>query len=87
MSNQESAIIFPLNLAKRMNRLLVPREQDGALEFRNLAPMFVSQFESSPYWSIRTWPNYLQRGGVVKKRFQYCLDPNSRESVLYLRTI
>ena len=29
---------------------------------------------------------YLHRGGV-KKRFQYCLEPNSRETILYLRAI
>ena len=46
---------------------------------------FASQFESSPHWSIRTWLSYLQRGGGPKKRFQYCLDPHSAETILYLR--
>ena len=79
-------------VAKRMNRYLrhdttIPREEDGAIEFRNLAPMFVAQFESSPQWSRRTRLNSLRRGGGVKKRFEYCLDPNSRETVLYLGAI
>ena len=58
------------------------REEDGAIAFKNLAPMLVSQIESSPYWSIRTWLNHLQRGGGVKKSFQYCVcgdsEPNTR---------
>ena len=48
-------------------------EEDGAVEFKILAPMLVSQFESSPRWSIRAWLNHLQRGGGPKKRFQYLL--------------
>ena len=69
-----------------MTRLLrhgqtVPREEDGAVEFRILASMFQSKFMSSPYWSIRTWPNYLQRGGVAKKRYQHCVDPYSVDTI------
>ena len=30
------------------------REEDGAIAFKFLAQVFVSQFESSPYWSIQT---------------------------------
>ena len=75
-----------------MTRLLrhdrsVFREEDGAVEFKILAPMFVSQFESSSDRSIRTWFKYLQRGGGLKKRFQYCLDPYSAETLLYLRAL
>ena len=78
-------------LRRKMNRLLrhdrsVLREEDGAVEFKIMAPMFVSQFESSPHWSLRTWPRYLQRGGGPKKRFQYCLDPYSVDTFFYLRT-
>ena len=55
------------DVAKKMNRLfrhdlLMFREEDGQVEFKILAPMFVSQFESSPHWSIRTWLSYLQFG-------------------------
>ena len=52
-----------------------------------LAPMFASKFASSPHWSIRTWLSYLQGGGGPKKRFQYCFDPYSAETILYLRAI
>ena len=55
-------------VSKKMIRVLrhdpsVPREEDGAVEFRTLAPMFRSEFASSQCWSILTWLNYLQRGG------------------------
>ena len=78
--------------SKKMIRLLrhdrsVLREEDGAVDFKILAPIFASQFESSPHWSLRTWLSYLQRGGGPKKRFQYCLDPHSAETILYLRAI
>ena len=75
-----------------MKRLLrhdrsVIREEHGAVEFKILAPMFVSQFESSPLWSIRACVRYLQRGGGPKKRFQYCRDPYPADTILYLRAI
>ena len=64
-------------VAKKMNKLLphepLPRGEEGAVEFRILAPMFASRFESSPHWSIRLWLSYLQKGGDHKKRYQYCL--------------
>ena len=47
----------------------VLREEDGAVEFRILAPMFRSEFTSSQNWSIRTWLNHLQERGGSKKRF------------------
>ena len=65
-------------VSKKMIRLLrhnhtVPREKVWAVEFRTLASMLHSKFTSSPCWSIRTWLNYLQRGGGAKKRYQYCV--------------
>ena len=78
------------DVAKKMNRWLrhdrsVLREEDGAVEFKILAPMFVLRFESSPHWSVRRWQGYLQRGGEGrKKRFQYCLDPYSAETIFIL---
>ena len=78
-------------VSKKMIRLLrhdpsVLREEDGAVEFNILAPMFASTFASSPHWSIRTWLRYLQRGGP-KTRFQYCLDSYSAETIYYFRAI
>ena len=66
----------------------VSREEDGAVKFGILASMFHSKFTSSPYWSIRTWLNYLQKGaGAAKKRFQYCVESCSADAILYLRAI
>ena len=63
------------------------REEDGAVEFRILAQMFCSGFTSSSHSSIRTCLSFLQRGGGIKKRFQYCVDPTSPEALLYFRAI
>ena len=61
-----------IEVSKKMIILLrhdpsVLREEDGAGEFRILAPMFRSEFTSSQYWSIRTWLNDLQKGGGPMK--------------------
>ena len=65
----------------------VLQEEDGAVEFRILAPMFRSEFTSSQCWSIRNWLNYLKNGEGPMKIFQYCVDPYSAETILYLRAI
>ena len=65
----------------------VLREEDGAVQFKILAPMFASRFTSSPHLLIRTLLSCLQRGSGPKKRFQYCLDPYSAETIQYLRAI
>ena len=65
----------------------VPREEDGAVEFRILTQMFRSEFTSSQHWSVRAWLNYLQKGGGPKNIFQYCVDPYSVGAVLYFRAI
>ena len=79
-------------VSKKIIRLLrhdpsVLQEEDGAVEFRIFAPMFRSECTSSQYWSIRTWLNYLQRGGGAKKTYQYCVDPFSADTILYFRAI
>ena len=81
-----------LEVSKLMIRLLrhddsVNREEDGAVKFEDLASIFRSRIVSSSHWSIRTWLSFLQRGGGIKKRYQYCVDPNSPETFLYLRAI
>ena len=67
-----------LEVSNLMIRLLrhddsVNREEDGAVKFEDRASMFRSKITSSSYRSIRTWLSFLQRGGGVKKRFQYCV--------------
>ena len=69
---------------KKMIRLLrhdpsVLREEDGAVEFRILAPMFRSEFSSSQHWSIRTWLNYLQKGGGPQRGDPWRTLQNLRE--------
>ena len=81
-----------LEVSKLMIRLLrhddtVHRDDDGVVKFQDLASIFCSEFTSSSHRSIRTWLSLLQRGGGIKKRFQYCVDPSSPETLLYLRTI
>ena len=69
-----------------MNFLILEKKTE-LFAFKNLAPMFVSQFESTPSWSIRTWLNHLQRRRGTNKRCQYCAVPNNSEALLYLRTL
>ena len=65
----------------------VNRELDGAVKFEDLASIFQLRVASSLHWSIRTWPSFLHRGGGIRKRFQYCVDPSSLETFLYFRAI
>ena len=81
-----------LEVSKLMIRLLrpddtVPREDDGAVEFQDLASISRSEFTSFSHWSIRTRLSFLHRGGGVKKKFQYCVGPSSLETLLFLRAI
>ena len=45
----------------------VPREDDGAVKFQDLASIFRSEFTSSSHWTVGTWLSFLQRGGGFKK--------------------
>ena len=38
-------------------------------------------------WTVDDWENCLAKGGGPKKRFQYCLNPNSSKHFVYLRAI
>ena len=85
---EQHARSYPI--AKKMNTLLrhepIPRDEDGAIEFRRLKLEFKSHFPNSIHWSIRSWKSHLERGGGHKKIFQYCTDSTDRE-ILYLRAI
>ena len=79
-------------VSKFMIRLLrhgasVPREADGAVRFGDLAELFKSRFAGASNWSVEAWISFLAEGGGPKKRFQYCLNPNSSEHFLYFQTI
>ena len=47
----------------------------------------MQQFTNAPYWSIDKWISVLAKGGGQKKGFQYCLNPNYPQKILYLRAI
>ena len=79
-------------VSKFMIRLLrhddtVPREDDGALRFDDLAGKFKAKFDVTPRWFIEAWITFLAKGGGPKKRFQYCLNLNSSKHFLYFRAI
>ena len=44
-------------------------------------------FGNAPHWSIEKWVSVLAKGGGLKKRFQYCLNPNYHHQFLHLRAI
>ena len=60
----------------------VHRQENGAVRFDDLAEKIKAQFEATSHWSIEVVITFLARGGP-KKRFQYCLNPNYSEYVLF----
>ena len=77
-------------VSKFMIRLLrhddtVHREDDGAVSFDDLAEKFKAKFDGTSQWPIEAWITFLAKGGGPKKRFQYCLNPNSSQHFLYFR--
>ena len=72
-----------------MNRLLrhVPQEHDGAVRFDEIMEEFKAKFDDASPWSINDWISTLAKRGGPKKRFQYCLNPNSSKHLLYFRAI
>ena len=65
----------------------VSREDDGAVRFDYLAEKFKAKFDGTSQWTVEAWITFLARGGGPKKRFQYCLNPNSSKHYLYFRAI
>ena len=80
-------------VSKAMIRLLrhdqfVRREDDGAVRFDDILGEFKkNKFNGALQWSIGVWISILAKGGGPKKRFQYCLKPNSFRNFLYFRAI
>ena len=48
---------------------------------------FKPKFDDTSQWSVHAWITFLAKGGGQKKRFQYCLNPNSSKHFLYFRAI
>ena len=46
-----------------------------------------TNFEGASQWSLSDWISILAKGGGAKKRFQYCLNPNSSRHISYFRSI
>ena len=78
---------------KAMTRLLrhdqsVRREDDGAVLFDDVLQEFKKKrFDGALQWSIDDWISVLAKGGAPKKRFQYCLNPDSAKHISYFRAI
>ena len=69
-----------LEVSKLMIRLLqhdgtVPREDEGAVKFQDLASIFRSRITSSSRWPTRTWQSFLQRGGGIKEEIPVLREP------------
>ena len=47
--------------------------------------MFESNFDGTSQWSIEAQITFLPKGGGPKKRFQFCLNPNSSKHFLHFR--
>ena len=63
----------------------VHREDDGAVIFDDLAELCKARFAGTSHWAIEAWISFLANGRGPKNRFQYCLNPNSYQHVLYFR--
>ena len=79
-------------VSKAMIRLLrhdssIPREDDRALRFVDLMEEFKAKFDGTSQWPVNAWITFLAEGTGPKKRFQYCLNPNSSKHFLYFRAI
>ena len=83
-------------ITKAMTRLLrhdqnIPWETDGAVKYEDIVEFFNKKkrkkFEGAPQWSLNDWISFLAKGGGAKKRFQYCLNPNSYRHISYFRAI
>ena len=62
-------------------------EEDGAARFEELGSIFRSRNEVTSHWPIRTWINFLRKGGGPKKRFHFSLNPASPDHFLHIRPI
>ena len=79
-------------VSKVMIRLLrhgtsIPREDDEAVRFEDLVKEFEAKFYGPSHWSVNARMTYLAKGGGQKKRFHYCLNPNSSKLFLFFKAI
>ena len=80
-------------MSKAITRLLrhdqsVPRGSDGAILYSDsIEECRKQKFDDASQWPLEDWISTLAKGGGAKKRFQYCVNPNSSDQFLYLRAI
>ena len=64
----------------------VPQRSDGAIHYRDIIEECRKQkFDDASQWLLEDWTSTLAKGGGAKKRFQYCVNPNSSNQFLYFR--
>ena len=77
------------SVSKKLINLLrhgiLPREDDGAIEFWRIKDYLQNHFVHSPHWSDEKWKSIMARGRENKKRFRYCAY--SSGEILYLRVL
>ena len=80
-------------VSKAMTRLLrhdqtVLRGSDGAIHYSDvIEECRRKKFDDAPQWLLEDWISTLAKRGGAKKRFQYCVNPNSPRQFLYLRAV
>ena len=80
-----------VDVSKAITRLLrhdqtVHRDIDGAIQHNDIIEECrKKKLDGASQWSLEEWKSTLAKGGGAKKRFQYCLNPNSSNQFLYLR--
>ena len=65
----------------------IPREDDEAVRFEDLVQEFEAKFYGPSHWSVNAYTTYLAKGGGQKKRFHYCLNPNSSKLFLFFKAL
>ena len=83
-----SPVAYPMS--KQLRTVLrhghLPRENDGAIEFKRIKDYLQNHFVQSQHWSVEKVKSTMAKGGGNKKRFQYCTDPSGQE-ILFLRVL
>ena len=65
----------------------VPGGSDGVIQYNGIIEECSKKFDGASQWLLEDGISTLAKGGGAKKRFQYCLNPNSSNQFLYLRAI
>ena len=81
--------ISDYEVSKKLIHLLrhgiLPRENDGAIEFWRIKDNLQKHFLYCHHWSDEKWKKSMARGGGNKRRYQYCTD--SSGAILYFRAL